>query len=364
MERYVVIDNYCGWPKLTLMPDGSLLMNVHNRPSHGSWDGYAECWRSTDGGRSFSYVGRPVEPVKDHPHVDRAAGLAHNGDYIAVSDDRGLYCHDAIICRSSDGGQTFTTVTEHYAIPGKDNVVVEPYGSVIQIPGNKLAFSCWAPHDPATYKGFGVSNHDAYFCLSEDDGATWNEPILIATGINETAILFYDETNGIAIGRVDHMQGNSEAYSVTGGAGNKVYRTADGGKTWQYESHLFGIGIIPTHLCRTATGETVVTAGFRFANRQGVLAALSRDDGHTFEDPVVLVEYPASDSGYPSTVQMPDGTMVTAYYNRGNYYHTRYHVGTVLWSLDDFLLGSWKGPGPSKVRYQSGEEYENRWELM
>ena len=30
MERYVVVDNVCGWPKLTLMDDGSINLDIHN----------------------------------------------------------------------------------------------------------------------------------------------------------------------------------------------------------------------------------------------------------------------------------------------------------------------------------------------
>lgn len=41
-ERYVAIDNVCAWPNLTLMPDGSVVATIFNRPYHGlgvvRWD--------------------------------------------------------------------------------------------------------------------------------------------------------------------------------------------------------------------------------------------------------------------------------------------------------------------------------------
>ncbi len=58
MERYIVADRVCGCPKLTLMDDGSIHPDVHNKPSHGSCDGSAEC-RKTEELIEARWVGRP-----------------------------------------------------------------------------------------------------------------------------------------------------------------------------------------------------------------------------------------------------------------------------------------------------------------
>ena len=39
------------------------------------------------------------------------------------------------------------------------------------------------------------------------------------------------------------------------------------------------------------------------------------------------------DGGYPSTVELPDGTLVTAYYSNGIAQHRRYHMGVLRWRL-------------------------------
>ena len=39
------------------------------------------------------------------------------------------------------------------------------------------------------------------------------------------------------------------------------------------------------------------------------------------------------DMGYPSTVQLSDGTLVTAYYTSKDTHHDRYHAGIVIWEL-------------------------------
>ena len=40
------------------------------------------------------------------------------------------------------------------------------------------------------------------------------------------------------------------------------------------------------------------------------------------------------DCGYPTNLQLADGTIVTAYYCKGVAAHRRYHVGVVIWRLE------------------------------
>ena len=42
----------------------------------------------------------------------------------------------------------------------------------------------------------------------------------------------------------------------------------------------------------------------------------------------------ATDGGYPSSVQLKDGTIVTAYYANQIQAHRRYHMGVVHWHAD------------------------------
>ena len=54
MERYIVIDDYCAWPNLTLLDEDVTVAIVFNKPSHGLQEGDVECWASTDGGRKWA----------------------------------------------------------------------------------------------------------------------------------------------------------------------------------------------------------------------------------------------------------------------------------------------------------------------
>lgn len=64
-------------------------------------------------------------------------------------------------------------------------------------------------------------------------------------------------------------------------------------------------------------------------------ARLSAHQGQTWGASSVLVDFEdATDGGYPSNVQLDDGTIVTAYDANRVKAHHRYHVGVVRWRAD------------------------------
>lgn len=334
MERYIVVDNACGWPKLTLMDDGSIHLDVHNKPFHGSYDGDAECWRSTDGGVTFEKMGvSGAGSMEAGPFIDKACGVAHNGDYIVAVEKRTE--EDAYIFRSNDGGKTFTE-TGKLVFDGAKTI---PYGKILRSGDNTLVMSYWFQINKEKFPE-KTAIREAHIRISRDDGFTWDEDYIIGEGINETAIWFFDEAEGIAVGRADEkIDKNMERRDA--GSGNCLYRTTDGGKTWKFEGNLLGHQMIPADLLGLSDGSLLMTFGFRFGNLSGVMACISFDKGTTWSDPNILVHYPGNDGGYPSTVQLADGTLVTAYYSDGNPYHTRYHVGVIRWKTEELTEARW-----------------------
>lgn len=361
MERYIVVDNACGWPKLTLMADGSINLDIHDRPVHGSDDGNAACYKSTDGGRTFQEYGISGKgTMEEGAFIDKATGRAHNGDYLVITEKRRF--RTTYIFRSSDGGKTFTET----GILNKSNALANaypiPYGSIQRLPGNKLALHYWI-NSPAGEDSGGINTHnEAHVCFSNDDGYTWEEDYLIDTDINETAILFFDDQHGIAVGRMDAAVTNGETARKDAGGGCRLYRTTDGGVTWECEGTVLCQEMIPAHLLQLSSGETLMTYGVRFSNLRGVMACISSDQGRSWKLHSFLVKYPHGDSGYPSSVELPDGTIVTAYYCQGNEYHTRYHVGVIRWKLSDLCYDIWMD-GPRAFWYGTDEEQINDWRI-
>ena len=97
---------------------------------------------------------------------------------------------------------------------------------------------------------------------------------------------------------------------------------------------------MPAHLLQLRDQSILLTYGVRLRGMLGVCASVSRDEGITWDDPRVLFNTSAyqsdtssrgTDGGYPSSVQLADGTIVTAYYCQHLPMHQRYHMGVVLW---------------------------------
>jgi hypothetical protein len=98
----------------------------------------------------------------------------------------------------------------------------------------------------------------------------------------------------------------------------------DGGRTWS-EPVKTGIWGHPAHLLKLEDGRILCTHGYR-RQPMGVRAVLSEDGGETWGSPVVLRDdggghsphrgegTGAGDVGYPVSIQLEDGEVLTAYY--------------------------------------------------
>lgn len=70
----------------------------------------------------------------------------------------------------------------------------------------------------------------------------------------------------------------------------------------------------------------------RVKERRGVCAKLSGDDGRDGGDPLRLAHTVGNaDCGYPSSVQLPSGKIVTAWYSRKTPDHDGYQMGVTVW---------------------------------
>jgi hypothetical protein len=87
----------------------------------------------------------------------------------------------------------------------------------------------------------------------------------------------------------------------------------DGGRTWP-PLHAIGVWGLPSHLLRLRGGHLLMTYGHRrppFGNQ----ARLSTDGGRTWSEPLLLSgDGAGGDLGYPSTVELDDGTLFTVWY--------------------------------------------------
>ena len=172
-------------------------------------------YRSDDGGQSWArsgledskYIGRIVV----HPQNPNLVYVAAMGELFGASEERGLY-------RSEDGGKTWTRVL--YLSPGTGviDVVIDPSRP------DRIFAAAWQRVRSKTNIEYGGEESGIY--LSEDAGETWKEL-----------------TNGLPPGAVRGRIGLALApsrpdtvyaiYAHTDGSFLGIFKTTDGGLTWQ-----------------------------------------------------------------------------------------------------------------------------------
>ena len=100
--------------------------------------------------------------------------------------------------------------------------------------------------------------------------------------------------------------------------------TSYDGKTWTKPTRVPDMSGAPAHLLELDNGVVLMTYSYRLSQKDGGTGVigcrgrLSYDDGVTWsEEEIIISENRStknSDLGYPSTVQLDDGTLITIYY--------------------------------------------------
>jgi len=328
-ETWAAIPGVCAWPNLQRLADGTLIATIFNQPCHGEWEGDLDCWTSADSGRTWAFRGRPGPHEPGTNRMNCAAGFAKNGDMVVLVSgwsnrgpagqprppDRGKVLKPWI-CRSSDGGRSWTHSGE-FPDPrpigtGIDNQYV-PFGDIHRAANGDLCVSVY------TRKSDGRNN-----CLlrSRDDGRSWGSLVELNPIGNETAILHLGEGRWLAASRMFERPG--EAHRI------ELFASGDDARSWRHQSPLTLPGQITGHLTKLADGQILLTYGNRNRNNFGVDFRLSADGGKKWSAPVRIANTPHSDCGYPSSVQLSDGKIVTAYYTRLSQ-ERRYEMRVATW---------------------------------
>ncbi len=114
-----------------------------------------------------------------------------------------------------------------------------------------------------------------------------------------------------------------------------ISRSTDGGKTFSVPKPIDGQEGAPPHLLYHSSGALILTYGNRFGNRPlGQYASFSYDGGLTWvNDMMVSPESPTRDHGYPSTVELSDGSLLTVYYQRAEPTDTFTSILCTHWEL-------------------------------
>lgn len=93
--------------------------------------------------------------------------------------------------------------------------------------------------------------------------------------------------------------------------------SADNGKTWTEPRQILKQqGGAPPHLFRHSSGMLICTYGYR-QTPFGIKVMFSSDEGKTWDtDNDLYINLVSDDIGYPSTVELDDGSLLTVFYAR------------------------------------------------
>ena len=296
-DTHVVVDESDGTQDINMamvgqLPSGELVLNNHRWFLHMSKD-QAEAM-SPD---------RKVLVV-DH-YNQRFGGM--------VSDSLYMY-------RSGDGGRNWSAPEPfgiggltYQAHTGKDGVLQMPDGQLM------LIFN-------STYSA--DSSSGVYVVRSGDGGRTWRQPSLVAldpegqVGFGEPPLL------RLASGRLLTMMRTGE-YLYQG-------YSDDDGWTWQgvKRSPIWGH---PAHCIQLRSGRVLCAYGYR-REPYGIRACLSDDEGETWDvgnEFVIRGDGLHRDLGYPASVLLEDGRVLTVYYFHDE--EGMRHIGGSIYSEDEIL---------------------------
>ena len=322
--RYVVIDNVCAWPNLKSLRDGTIVATIFNQPSHGRMEGDVECWESEDG-RFWQRRGVVAahEPLANRMNV--AVGLDRDSNLLVLASGWSLKHEGQEItlgqvlpfwsCRSANGSE-WSVYRDALPEPPQSVGPCIPFGDIFVAKDGSLRTSCYARRLAAEGKT------KAPFCswvLRSDDGNRWKLGSVIGPVHNETTLLHLHGDKWLAAARREYVE---------------LFRSNDDGETWLSLGPVTERNEINGHLLKLADGRLLLTFGRRLAGRFGIGMRLSSDEGLTWTPSKTLIgDLVSADCGYPSSIQRPDGTIVTGYYASGTAAHQRYHMGVVLWNV-------------------------------
>ena len=316
-----------GWPTLARRKNGQLLLVCSGgREAHVCPFGRVELMTSDDGGNSWTYP----RVLLDGPIDDRDAGVLETAKgtilvttftslayepILAKAEQDGGWESERLarwqaannrltaearkkdlgvwMIRSTDGGITWS---QRY-----DCLVDSPHGP-IQLADGRLLYAG---------KDLWRQGERVGVCESTDDGQTWRwlsqVPVRDGDSHTEYHELHAVETEDERI--VCHVRNHNKA-----NAGETLQcESSDGGKTWTKPQSI-GVWGLPSHLMRLKDDRLLMTYGHRRAPL-GNQARVSSDHGRTWSEPIELSgDGITGDLGYPSTVELDDGTLVTVWY--------------------------------------------------
>jgi len=315
VARSLVVAGQGYFPVALRLADGRIAVVLRGGAEHLGIGGRLDIVFSSDEGRTWT----PPAVVVDTPLDDRnpAFGQADDGTLVvgyyrtAQYDDEGKYNPrldkpiTTWVTRSGDGGRTWE---EPRQIDVSDISWGSPYGKMLRLSDGSLLMAVYGgpvrrPEEPSTLT---TGPNHSYLYRSTDQGRTWAR---YAGPIGGTQRQF-SET---ALVRLS----SGKLLAAMRGRGGDLWlsESLDEGRTWSEARSLAPAGVHPADLLLLPDGRVLLVAGYRL-EPMGVRGVVGDAQGRfDWAQHFVLVNDARSrDCGYPSSVLLHDGRILTVYY--------------------------------------------------
>ena len=318
---------YHGWPTLAKQKSGRLMLVWSGRrEGHVCPFGTVEWMTSEDNGKTWTWPRTLLDSAID----DRDAGVLETAkgsilvttfsslayeSYISkaktnvpwsdekmnrwlaeghhIPEDQRKQQLGTWILRSTDNGLNWSTKN--------DSLVNSPHGPT-QLKDGRILYAG---------KQLWLDNPRIGVSVSHDDGETWEwlAEIPARDGDNPGD---YHELHMVEAGNgtlIAHIRNHNKANNRE----TLQSESTDGGKTWT-KPHSIGVWGLPSHLLKLNDGRLLMTYGHR-RKPLGNLARVSSDNGNSWSAAITISDDATSgDLGYPSTVELEDGSLLTIWY--------------------------------------------------
>ncbi len=313
--------NYFAWPTVARLQNGQIMVGASGfRVEHVCPFGKSVVCFSDDNGKTYTLPA----PVIDTPLDDRDTGICTFGESGVI----------VTTFNNTAGMQREYNQDDKYIQSYIDTISKEDeekyLGSLFRIShdcgrtfGHIFRSPVTSPHGPRELSDGTIiwagNNYDhvkdgiEIVTLNPQNGEA--QPVGKIT-IDDDCI-FLNEPNLIEMpdgSLICHIRAEDENETVF-----TIYQSVsqDRGKTWSKpEMILDKTGGAPPHLILLSSGELVCTYGRR-KQPYGIMAMVSLDGGKSWTKDLRLFETHGSDDiGYPSTIELGDGTLLTVFYAR------------------------------------------------
>lgn len=325
VERTPVVTGQGYFPVALRLQDGRVAVVLRGGAPHLGIKGRLDIVFSSDDGKTWSKPAVVIDSEMDdrNPALGQArdgtlvVGYWHcvnydeNGKYDQGAETRGRSLTK--VTRSRDGGKTWDKPAD---IDVSDLGFGSPYGKIVTMPDGSMLMPVYGTdvRDPSTGKPKRAGDF-SYLYRSTDDGQTWSRfATMGAANFNETAVV------RLASGELLAAMRSGKPQDVW------LTRSGDGGKTWAEPKPLTPARVHPADLVQLPDGRVLLVTGDR-RNPFGVQGIVGTSDTLKWTGAFQLVDSATNtDCGYPSSVALKDGRVLTVYYAVADKAHAAWGV--------------------------------------